>query len=164
MSRHISQIDNNNWIGDCVGPPGVLLLLIAKSHQEFCTNIDKCVWRMCVRYRSLNVVTRSFEFPIPRCSDSIEDLEDSYGNLFFISLDTRSFWLSSDLSEGIWPIKVGFLYTRRKNKCIVVMPFGSKNTPTFYITMMTILHDEWVILFNSKKYIVPSDTSVTEVF
>ena len=90
MSKQISDLENNNWIRDCTGPWGALLLLAAKPHQESCTNIDQFVWRLCVSYRALNGVTRSFEFPIPRCSDSIEDLGDSYGKLYFISLDARS--------------------------------------------------------------------------
>ena len=90
ISRHISQLENNNWIREYARPWGVLLLLAAKPHQEFCTNIDKFVWRLCVSYIPLNSVTHSFKFPIPRCSHSIEDLGDPYGKLFFISLDDRS--------------------------------------------------------------------------
>ena len=37
MSRH--TLENNNWIRDCAGPWGILLLLTAKPHQESCTNI-----------------------------------------------------------------------------------------------------------------------------
>ena len=81
MSKQISDLEHNNWIKDCTGPRGALILLTAKPHQESCTNIDQLVWRLCVSYRALNGVTRSFELPIPRYSDSIEDLGDSYGKL-----------------------------------------------------------------------------------
>ena len=90
MSKQISDLEHNNWIRDCTRPWGALILLAAKPHQESCTNIDQFVWRLCVSYRALNGVTRSFEFPIPRCSDSIEDLGDSYVKLYFISLNARS--------------------------------------------------------------------------
>ena len=90
MTEHISQLENNKWIRDCVGPLGALLFLAAKPHPESCVDIDKCVWRLCVCNRPLNSGARSFEFPIPRCSDSIEDLGDSYGSLFSISFDARS--------------------------------------------------------------------------
>ena len=43
MSRHISQLENNNCIRDCAGPLDALLLLTAKPHQESCTNIDQFV-------------------------------------------------------------------------------------------------------------------------
>ena len=107
MSKQISDLEHNNWIRDYTRPWGALILLAAKPHQESCTNIDQFVWRLCVSYRALNGVTRSFAFPIPCCSDGIEDLGDSYGKLYFISLDahsgyhqirkrnaTRKFWLS----------------------------------------------------------------------
>ena len=90
MTAQISQLENNGWIRDCVGPWGDLLLLVDKPHEESCNNINKFVQKLCVSYWSLNGVTRSFEFLIPRCSDSIEDFEDSYGKLSFISLDARS--------------------------------------------------------------------------
>ena len=90
MSKLISELENNNWIRDYAGPRGALLLLAAKPHQESCIDVDKFVWRMCVSYIPLNIITRSLEFPIPRCFDSIEDLGDSYRKLFFISFDVRS--------------------------------------------------------------------------
>ena len=75
-TEHTIQLKNNNWIRDCTKPWSDLLLLAAKLHQESCVQIDKFVWRLCISYYPLNSVTRSFEFPIPRCSDSIEDLGD----------------------------------------------------------------------------------------
>ena len=74
---------------DCVGPSGTLLILAAKPHQKSCTNIGNFVWMLCVSYRSLNGVTPSLEFHIPRYLDSIEDFGDSYGKLYFIFLDAR---------------------------------------------------------------------------
>ena len=44
------------------------------------------------------------------------------------------------------------------------MPFGPKNTPPFCTARMKILHDECVILFNSTKDIVLSNTSVAKIF
>ena len=83
-------VRNNNWIRDCAGPWGSILLLVTKPQQASCVDIDEFVWRLCISYRPLNSVTRSFEFLITCCSDSIEDLGDSYRNLFFISLDACS--------------------------------------------------------------------------
>ena len=88
--KQIADLENNKWTRDCNGSWGALLLFAVKPHQESCTNTDKFVWRLCVSYRFLNGVTIPFEFPIPRWYDSIEDLGDSYGKLYFISLNTRS--------------------------------------------------------------------------
>ena len=163
MSKQISDLEHNNWIRDCTGPWGALLLLAAKPHQESCTNIDEFVWRLCVSYRALNGVTRSFEFPIPRCSDSIEDLGDSYGKLYFISLDARSGYHQIRVRESDQE-KLAFFTPDGKKKCFVVMPFGPKNAPAFYTAMMKILHDEWVVLFHSTKECVPSDPSLLKIF
>ena len=32
------------------------------------------------------------------------------------------------------------------------MPFGPKNAPAFYTTMMQILRDDWIALFNETRY------------
>ena len=61
-----------------------------KLHQEECTDINDCVWRLCVSYRPLNGVTKRFEYPIPRCFDSIEHFGDFRRKVYFISLDARS--------------------------------------------------------------------------
>ena len=66
-----------------------MILLAPKLHQENVTNIQEFIWRLCVSYRALNAVTKSFIFPIPRCVDSIEDFGDSNGPIIFITLDTR---------------------------------------------------------------------------
>ena len=142
MLKQISDLEDNKWIRDCIGPWGTLLLLAAKPHQESCTNIDQFVWRLCVSYRALNGVTRSFEFLSPRFSFSIEDLGDSYyGKLYFISLDARSGYHQIRVRECDQE-KLAFFTPDGKKKCFVVIPFGPKNTPAFYTSMMRILHDE----------------------
>ena len=96
------------------------------------------MWRLCVSYHSLNSVTRSFEFKIPRCFDSIEDRGYSFGDLFFISLYARS---------GYHQIKVCicdqekfyFFTPDGKKKYCVVMPFDPKNIPVLYTSMMKVL-------------------------
>ena len=79
MNTHIQILEDNVWICDCEGDWGSLLILASKSHQEGCTDINDFVWRLCVSYRPLNGVTKSFEYPIPQCSDSIEDFGDFSG-------------------------------------------------------------------------------------
>ena len=90
MDKHIHILETNDWICDCEGPWGSLILLTPKSYQEGCTDINDFLWRLYVSYRPLNSVTRSFEFPIPHCADSIEDFGDFSGRIYFISLDARS--------------------------------------------------------------------------
>ena len=54
---------------------------------ESIDNIDDFVWRMCVSYRGLDMVTQPFEYPIGRYNAAIEDLGDSAGILWLICLD-----------------------------------------------------------------------------
>ena len=90
MTKLIADLEENKLIRDYEGNWGSLLLLVAKPHQESCINILAFIWRLYVSYRPLNKITLNFEFPLPRCADSIEDLGDSCGPIFTISLDARS--------------------------------------------------------------------------
>ena len=90
MTAQIADLEANDIITDCEGSWGSLLLLATKPQQESCDDINTFVWRLCVSYRPLNRITLGFEFTIPRCADSIEDLGDSRGSLSIVSLDTRS--------------------------------------------------------------------------
>ena len=140
-----------------------LLLLAAKPYQESCIDINKFILRLCITYCPLTSVTRTFEFLIPRCSDSIEDLGDSYGNLFSISLDARSGYHQIKVrpcDQG----KLALFTPNSKNKCFVVILFGPKNVPAVYTAMMRILKDKWIILFNNTKHIVISDLFYTNTF
>ena len=79
-------------------------------------------------------------------------------------------WFPLTLAPAIIRLKCGneiktfVFYPRENKKYFVVMPFGSNNAPAFYTTIMKILHDNWVILLNSTKDIVPSDMSITKIF
>ena len=90
MDKHIQILEANDWICDCEGHWGSLILLAPKRHQESCNNINDFVWRLCISYLSLNGVTKSFKFPIPRCADSNENFGDFSERMYFISLDARS--------------------------------------------------------------------------
>lgn len=58
----IFQLEDNGWIRDCTRIWGVMLSLVPKSYQYSCSNIKQFGWRLCVSYRSLNSVTRLFEY------------------------------------------------------------------------------------------------------
>ena len=80
-------LEDNFLITNFEGVWRSLLLLTAKSHQESCTDDHAFIWRLCASYRSLNSITLGFEFSIPHCADSIEDLGNSCDPLSIISLD-----------------------------------------------------------------------------
>ena len=89
MNTRMKLLKDNDCICDCAGPWGSLLLLAAKPYQEKCKDIKVFSCHLCVSYRPLNSVTRSFEFLIPCCTDSIENFCDYNDPIYFISLDAR---------------------------------------------------------------------------
>ena len=90
IMENINTLLHNEWIEECKGPWGSMIVLAPKPHQEHVTNINDFVWRMCVSYRKLNSITRPFEYPIPRCDDAVDCLGTCIGNkILFISLDAK---------------------------------------------------------------------------
>lgn len=63
--EHITALLNSNWIEECGGQWGSIIVLAPKPHQEHIINIKDFVWRMCVSYRPPNAVTKPFTYPIP---------------------------------------------------------------------------------------------------
>ena len=64
-NTHIQILEDNDRICDCEGAWVWLLLLALKLRQEECTDINDFVWRLCISYRPLNSVAKSFEFSYP---------------------------------------------------------------------------------------------------
>jgi hypothetical protein len=148
IMHHINSLLSNDWIGECGGAWGSLIVLAPKPHQEHVNDINDFIWRMCVSYRKLNGVTLAFEYPIPRCDDAIDDFGDGFGRLWFISLDAR---------QGYHQIRVRLLDQEKlaffgpdgKKYTFKVMPFGPMNAPAVYTAMMRKMQDEWDALFAS---------------
>ena len=143
MNKHIQALDDSGLITNCTELWGSLLFLAPNPHQEDCNDVDKFVWILCVSYRSLNGITRSFELPIPRCADSMEELRDSCGILFIMSLDVRSGYHQIRVRKCDQE-KLTLFTPDGKKKTYTVMPFGPKNAPVFYTAMIQILRDDWI--------------------
>ena len=141
MDKYIQILGANDWICDCEGPWGSLILLVLKPHQETCTNIIDFLWRLCISYCLLNSVSRSFEFPTPRYAGSIEDFGDFSERMCFISIDARSgnhqICVRRRDQENL-----AFFTASGKEKIFKVMPFGPENVLAFYTTMMQFLRDD----------------------
>ena len=70
---------------DTTSPWGFRITLAPKPHQEKITDINDFVWRFCINYIQLNKITRSAEYPIPRCDDAV--MNGLGAAIFFILLD-----------------------------------------------------------------------------
>ncbi len=60
---HIRQVTDGSWLFKA--------LLAAKPHQEHVIDIEDFVWRFCVNYIPLNMVTRVIAYPISRCDSAV---------------------------------------------------------------------------------------------
>ena len=90
MNNHIQVLEDNDWIYDCVGNWGSLLLLAAKPHQKSYIIIYVFIWRLCVSYRPLNSATRSSKLPISYYIDIIVNFGDSCDHINLITLNNLS--------------------------------------------------------------------------
>ena len=90
MQEHINDLLHKGWIHTCGGGWCSKIVLAPKPHQEHITDIKDFVWRFCVNYRPLNEITKTFDYPIPRCDDALDNFGDSKGTLHFISVDGKT--------------------------------------------------------------------------
>ena len=89
IMAQIEELLQNEWIRECEGPWGSIIVLAAKPHQEHVTDINDFVWRMCVSYRGLNAVTLPFAYPIPRCDDAIMVFNVGGKDVYLITVDAK---------------------------------------------------------------------------
>ena len=108
-----------------------LIVLDAKPHQEYVTNIDAFISMMCVSYCELNRITKPFQYHIPRCDDLIYILSNSSTLIFIIPLDARQGYYQISL-KVLDLEKLSFFSLDDYKYCYTVMPFCPTNAPTFY--------------------------------
>ena len=147
--KQIISLLKNDWIEECAGPWGSMIVLAVKPHQENITDITKFIWRMCVSYRKLNSVTKPFEYPIPRCNDAITIIMVGSTVMWIITVDARQGYHQVSVNS-IDREKLSFFAPDHKKYTFKVMPFGPTNTPTFYTFMMGNFQREWMQLFLEK--------------
>ena len=147
IMNNIQTLLDNNWIKECGGPWGSMIVLAPKPHQEHVTDIKDFVWRMCVSYRQLNSITKPFEYPIPRCDDAVDSLVTCIGNqIHFISLDAKQGYHQVQVKHSDKE-KLAFFSPNNKKYTFTVMPFGPTNAPAFYTAMMHDFQLDWEKLF-----------------
>ena len=105
-------------------------------------------------------MTRSFEFPIPRCADSIEDFGDFSGRIYFISFNARSGYHQIRVRRQDQEKLASFTPSGEK-KTFEVIPFGPKNAPAFYTAMMQFLYADLTVLLNKTKHTINLSNSPT---
>ena len=67
MTEHCEQLLKDKLIEPCTDSPWSFpITLAAKPHQEHVTDWDEYIWRLCINYIRLNLITKPAEYPIPR--------------------------------------------------------------------------------------------------
>ena len=90
---------------------------------------------MCISYQGLNAITLPFEYPIPRCNDALDNFGDAFGPLFFLSLDARSGYHQISVNPTDRE-KLAFFGPDGKEWAFNIMPFGVRDGPAVYTSMM----------------------------
>ena len=122
---HIHQVYDGPWLFKA--------LLAAKPHQEHVTKIEDFVWRFCVNYIPLNMITSLIAYPIPRCDAAVA----------FAFGKGKFFWLF-DAPQGYHQLRVSkssqaklaFAGPDATKYTYSVMPFGPTNGPAIFIIFM----------------------------
>ena len=87
--------------------------------------------RLCVDYRALNAITRTYVWPMPR----VEDIFSKLGKaIFFTTLDLRSGYHHITLDQDAIK-KTAFVTPFGKYECMKV-PFGLAKTPAYFQSLM----------------------------
>ena len=146
IMTQIEDLLKNDWIEECEGPWGSIIVLAPKPHQEHVEHIEDFVWRMCVSYRGLNKVTLPFAYPIPRCDDAIAVLNVGGVRIYLITVDAKQGYHQVAVKRSDQS-KLAFFAPNNKKYTFKVMPFGPTNAPAFYTCMMQEFREEWDALF-----------------
>lgn len=129
-----------------VGGWGSPVVLAPKQHQEHVQLVDDLIWRMCVSYGGCNRVTNPFEYPIGRCDDAIEDVDDGTQYVYFMSVDLAQ-WYHQMRVKRCDREKLAFFAPDDEKYTWRVMPFRPTNAPSFFTYKACVFQQEPMNLF-----------------
>jgi hypothetical protein len=72
----VEKLKKKGIIEDDEGPWGSPVVLASKPDQAH-VHWSEFVFRLCISYRKLNTVMRSFTFPVTRCDEVVERVGDA---------------------------------------------------------------------------------------
>ena len=95
----VENLERNGLTEDSDGPWGAPVVLAAKPKQEL-MHWSEYIWRLCVSFRKLNVVTRPFTYPIIRCDDAEREISEAR---FFTTINLDSgYWQAEYEEKSKW--------------------------------------------------------------
>ena len=149
MTDHCKQLLKDELIKPCTESPWSFPITLAtKLHQEHVTDWDEYIWRFCINYICLNLITKPAEYPIPRCDEAINA---GFGAAkYFVLLDAFSGYHQIKI-EALSKLKTAFHAPHGRKYQWRVMPFGLRNAPVIFIAIMHDLKDLWTMIHEAKK-------------
>jgi hypothetical protein len=139
QTKQIGGLFKHGLIRESTSPWGAPVLFVRKPKTPG-------EWRMCIDYRALNSKTLKNAYPLPRIQECLD------------KLGKASHCTTLDLTSGYWQVRVAekdvpktAFNTRYGKYEFLVMPFGLKNAPaTFQSLMNSILRpfiDKFVLVY-----------------
>jgi hypothetical protein len=99
-------------------------------------------WRLCIDYHQLNKATIKNQYPLPRIDDLFDQMK---GAMVFSKIDLRSgyhqLWIKED-DVPMTTFKMRFGHYK-----FTVLPFGSKNAPGVFMSLMNGVFREYLDKF-----------------
>ncbi len=146
---HIWQIHDGHWLFKAVLAP--------KPHKEHVHDISNFVWRFCVNYVPLNLVTRIIAYPIPRCDSAVFN---EFGNGRWLGLfDAPSGYHQLAVAESSQE-KLAFQGPDAIKWTYTVMPFGPTNGPATFISFIHDVDSQWKALATLCGVLIDKQTNM----
>jgi hypothetical protein len=145
---HIWKIHDGRWL--------FKVILAPKPHQEHVHDINNFVWRLCVNYIPLNLITHIIAYPIPCCDSAVFN---KFGNGHWLRLfDAPSGYHQLAVAESSQE-KLAFQGPDAIKWTYKVMPFGPINGPATFISFIHDVDSQWKALATSCEISVNEQTN-----
>ena len=122
LKKQLKELLDKEYIQPSASPWGSPILFVKKKDRSM---------RMCIDYRSLNVVTIKNKYPLPRIYDLLDELQKAK---FFSKINLRFSYHQMKIRPSDI-LKTAFV-TRYGQYEFTVVSFGLTNAPAYFMNMM----------------------------
>ena len=130
MKSQLDELLAKGYIRQTKSPYDAPVLFVDKKDGKL---------RLCVDYRVLNKVTVKNSYPLPRIDDLLDRLT---GAKYFSRINLRSGYHQIRITQ--WDEEKSVCRIHYGSFKFLVMPFGLRNAPTTFTTLMNIIFHEYL--------------------